>query len=97
MKNTARALNDCVRKNDLVFRIGGDEFLLLLNCPDEEKANMAKERVIEQLKELALSESMTGSGAAFSFGVSTGRFHEIRDLMNKADMNMYRIKHETKA
>lgn len=41
-----RRLDEVATENDLVFRIGGDEFVLLTDSPDEDKANEKLDRLL---------------------------------------------------
>jgi len=95
LKQTAHALRKCVRKEDMVFRIGGDEFLLLLTSPDPEKVRYAQERVENELNTIA-AEGAHDTALAFSYGVASGDIARIRSLIEEADQNMYKAKKEDK-
>lgn len=41
-----RRLEDVATENDLVFRIGGDEFVLLTDSPDEDKAKEKLDKIL---------------------------------------------------
>ena len=74
----ADALRWAVRKGDIVFRIGGDEFLLMLIGADREQA----EQVVERLRD---RWSQDGAPVGFSAGIATGE----SNLMRLADQYMY--------
>ncbi|OBJ52389.1 diguanylate cyclase [Mycobacterium sp. 1423905.2] len=77
----AEALRSSTRKDDAVFRIGGDEFLLLLVAADRAEA----EQVVDRLRRRwAQAESSVG----FSAGIATGE----QNLMRLADEHMYAAK-----
>lgn len=74
----ADALRASVRQQDMAFRIGGDEFLLLLVDADRAEA----ERVIERLRE---QWAQAGDLIGFSAGIAAGE----RDLLRVADDDLY--------
>lgn len=81
----AEALRACVRGGDVIFRIGGDEFLLLLVGADHDKA----QAVCAQLRQLW---AQTGSTIGFSAGIASG----TDDPLVAADEQMYRDKQRRK-
>jgi len=89
----ANLLRAVVRSSDYVFRVGGDEFLVLLTDADVDVAV----RVVTRL-ELALDErNRTQPGAlapiSLSFGLARCRSAaELDDALAEADARMYRSK-----
>lgn len=77
----ADALRWSVRQDDMVFRIGGDEFLLLLIGADRAEA----QRVIERLRQ---RWAHAGAPVTFSTGTASGE----QDLIRIADERMYASK-----
>ncbi|WP_077081226.1 GGDEF domain-containing protein [Mycobacterium numidiamassiliense] len=74
----ADALRWCVREGDIVFRIGGDEFLLMLVGADSAEAEQTLVRLRERWAEV-------GRSVGFSAGIAAGQ----QDLMRLADEHMY--------
>lgn len=74
----AEALRASVRQQDMAFRIGGDEFLLLIVDADHAEA----ERVVERVRE---KWSKTGDLVDFSAGIAAGE----RNLLRAADDHLY--------
>ena len=74
----ADALRASMRQQDMAFRIGGDEFLLLLVDADRAEA----ERVVEQLRQ---RWSQAGDLVGFSAGIAAGE----RNLLRLADDHLY--------
>jgi diguanylate cyclase (GGDEF)-like protein len=74
----ADALRWSVRKDDIVFRIGGDEFLLMLLNAGRSEA----EQVLDRLRQRWAEVEGTVS---FSAGIAAGE----QDLMRLADEHMY--------
>lgn len=77
----ADALRWSVRKDDIVFRIGGDEFLLMLIGADRREA----EQVVERLRHYWAD---SGGRVGFSAGIAAGE----GDLLRLADQHMYTAK-----
>jgi len=50
LQNVARRLEDALREGDVLARVGGDEFNLLLPATNRESAIDAAERIMEQLR-----------------------------------------------
>jgi diguanylate cyclase (GGDEF)-like protein len=90
----AKRLSECVRVNDTVSRVGGDEFLIILTLMNEEKNTIEIAR--KCLK--ALNEPFLIQGHKFSISVSIGISFYPRDgidaetLIRNADIAMYHAK-----
>lgn len=67
LANIAAAMADAVRPDDLVCRMGGDEFVVLLRACDESGAHQVLVRIQNRLAELGL-ESF-GGPVTISFGL----------------------------
>jgi diguanylate cyclase (GGDEF)-like protein len=74
----ADAIRWSVRKEDVAFRIGGDEFLLLLVGADRAEAEQLLDRLRRRWADI-------GEPVGFSAGIASGE----RDLMRLADEHMY--------
>ena len=80
------ALRTGTRGIDLVFRYGGEEFLVIFPRTTAEEAAATLDRFAE-------SWAAKASGLTFSAGVSTGG----EDAVNTADELLYKAKHEGRA
>jgi len=67
LKVVGRAIMSAVRKNDMVFRYGGDEFAVILQTDSEKEAFLVAERIRENVRRLA-----DGLTAFKKVSVSTG-------------------------
>lgn len=82
----------CRSKKDMLFRYGGDEFLVL--CPDA-PASVVERRMEEMLRRLAdLGQAERFRRTlSFSYGVVDGRqFSNVGEMIQAADQKMYRQK-----
>jgi len=79
------ALREAVGKDGTVYRIGGDEFCVLLNCP-KERFDTAARRVAE-----ALTTSERGVEVSASWGGATipGEASDPSSVLQLADVRMY--------
>ena len=86
LKQIADALRAAIRSGDNAFRIGGDEFAVILPEADEQDARAAARRIAD---DLALSAS---------FGVAVcGAECDSGTLLREADDAMYRMKRRRRA
>jgi diguanylate cyclase (GGDEF)-like protein len=89
-----RVLASSVRQEDTAFRIGGDEFALVLRACNEDDATRVVERALEAWK----AEQEQDPAAAFieaSFGIAVslaGAPSTVEDLLRRADEAMYQAK-----
>jgi diguanylate cyclase (GGDEF)-like protein len=86
LKRIADALRATIRTGDNAFRIGGDEFAVILPEADERDAQAAAQRIADELQFSA------------SFGVAVcGNVCEAGPLLREADDAMYRMKRRRRA
>ncbi len=94
LQEVARRLSACVREEDLVVRLGGDEFLVLL--PEIEHASAAEEVARHILESIRQPYSIDGLEFALSLSVGISIFPrdgmDLDTLVNHADAAMYHAK-----
>jgi|GEM_PF-1380358 len=94
----AERLRSCVREHDLIFRVGGDEFVILLPATGATESAAIAERVIARIAE----PFDLGRTIALTIGVSIGSATFPRDgltadaLLRSADHAMYEAKRRGK-
>jgi diguanylate cyclase (GGDEF)-like protein len=95
LREVARVLATSVRSDDVVARIGGDEFVLLIPEIDGEQAREAAARL---QRELAASMQRSRWPVTFSIGLATFRPppHDVETLVREADGLMYSAKRSGK-
>lgn len=93
LRQIARLLQTCTRDSDVVARIGGDEFCVLLQTHSPAKvAEMVSEKLLSEL-----ARPIQLGGQAFTIGASIGivtpqSSTSAADLLHRADMAMYAAK-----
>jgi diguanylate cyclase (GGDEF)-like protein len=93
LRRAAIVLRDSFRGEDIVARIGGDEFAVLLPNISMQAATMAIVRIQNNLK--AQNEAKTDLPLSISLGVSTIKEGQtLSDGLRQADENMYQVKHK---
>jgi diguanylate cyclase (GGDEF)-like protein/PAS domain S-box-containing protein len=90
LKKAAEILSSSCRKGDIVSRLGGDEFIILLPKTTKEEAG----RIAKRLNMATSYISVGFVSVSVSYGWETKvRMEEnIHDVIKKADNNMYRRK-----
>ncbi|RLU01553.1 EAL domain-containing protein [Ketobacter sp.] len=96
LKEVALRVNHCIRDSDILCRLGGDEFTVIINGDQAERAS---ERVSEKLIQ-SLSQPFEIFGQELYVGASIGIVYypemgkDASELIRNADMAMYQAKHE---
>jgi len=91
LRNIGNLLQSSIRHEDVAFRWGGDEFVILFQ---NQRGDIASNRMAEI--ELRLKEfRVRGFGVlpiTFSWGTAEGNGRSLRDTLDEADQSMYRLK-----
>jgi diguanylate cyclase (GGDEF)-like protein len=91
LRRTAAELRDCFRSADLVARIGGDEFAVLLPGADARVAHDLVDRAARHLR--TLREVSGPPGLSLSLGAATAHSAaELDEALRAADRAMYAAK-----
>ena len=90
-------LRHCARQQDFVFRLGGDEFMLLLPCPPGEGAALARSvatRVLADLRRPVSYLTLSGLRVGGSVGGAIWQpgSAPLADAMRSADEALYAAK-----
>ncbi|OMH40548.1 diguanylate cyclase domain-containing protein [Desulfurobacterium indicum] len=88
----AKAVKSAVRRNDVVVRIGGDEFIIVLPGITEREVKEIIERIEENV-----AKSASIFGLPFNLSVSIGyeilkAYEDPEEAILRADKNMYKCK-----
>ncbi|MGU7780006.1 bifunctional diguanylate cyclase/phosphodiesterase [Burkholderia sp. PU8-34] len=97
LSEIARRLRDHVRGEDLVGRLGGDEFLAILQDCDVRRATHVATRLLQAMYEPIVINSKHDTGITISASIGISIYpHDGQDtdtLLRNADMAMYQAKH----
>ncbi len=89
----ARRLTACIRGDDIVVRLGGDEFSILLDRGDLHAGRKLAERIIDTLSTaFIISGSEVRVGASVGIAALTPAHEDAGALLSDADTAMYRAK-----
>lgn len=94
LQHIAMTLVQCTRSNDYLFRVGGEEFMLILIGVDEARALVIAERIRHRIAHtpIPLFDTKTLNISA-SLGVASYDGHpDYQHLMVRADRAMYKAK-----
>jgi len=94
LKVIASRLRACVRGDDFIARIGGDEFCVLLQeiAEPREAAAVAQKLVYELSKGYRIGEHSISCGASVGIACVPQDGHDVATLLRLADVAMYRAK-----
>ena len=96
---TARRLESCVRHNDVVCRLGGDEFLIILfNCSPVTMGFNIAEQIISSIRKPVVIGDKISVNIGVSIGLSVFPVHgsNVEVLLKSADESMYEVKRQGK-
>jgi diguanylate cyclase (GGDEF)-like protein len=98
LKHVGRVLTDVVRDGDVVCRLGGDEFTVLVGkVADAGAALQLGNRILERLRQVAKIEQVDlRTKASIGIALMPENARTEEDLMRFADTAMYRAKTEGK-
>ncbi|MBF0326047.1 diguanylate cyclase domain-containing protein [Magnetospirillum moscoviense] len=95
LREVAERLNRCVRSSDTVSRVGGDEFVVLLETvarPNE--AALVARKIIDSLaKPIDYKGNICQVGASIGGAVYPDDGETMDEISKAADIAMYRVKH----
>ncbi|WP_070092977.1 diguanylate cyclase domain-containing protein [Pseudomonas monteilii] len=94
--NMANRLRDAVRKPDRAYRLGGDEFTLILPGTDEQDAERLAQRLLQVLGEPVQLDEQVIDFVTPSIGIALYPQHaqDLDSLVKAADQAMYEAKRQ---
>ncbi|OHC68922.1 MAG: hypothetical protein A2045_17590 [Rhodocyclales bacterium GWA2_65_20] len=94
LKEVADRLNQCVRQSDTVARIGGDEFVILLEHAHDlaDYASLARKAIAALLQPVKVDGQTIQIGASIGIACFPDDGGNFRELMQSADDAMYEAK-----
>jgi len=87
LKRSSKIMLSSLRSEDIISRVGGDEFIAILPKTTEATASM----IVDRIKNKCESNPLDFIKISISFGVATKQFEneDIRDALTKAEEKMY--------
>jgi len=95
LKEVSKRMSHMLRDNDIIARIGGDEFLVMLSNIDSVKSF---ESIMQRLIDVVTQPLTTENGLEIDVGCSIGAAHYprhgslLKELIKKADKALYQAK-----
>lgn len=96
LKKIAELLNSGTRRHDMVFRLGGDEFLVLLSAHSQKQVKKIEKRIILEMEKISRFQIEDDYVVSFSYGISSGTSEKLDNIIHQADINMYEYKKKQK-
>ncbi|WP_415904414.1 sensor domain-containing diguanylate cyclase [Neptuniibacter sp. QD48_55] len=95
----ARILISCLRKTDIVARIGGDEFAALVDTNSLEEAKLIVSKIHQTIEKSFSVEQLPNHKISVSIGISCfpDDAGAAEELLRIADQNMYKAKQKYKS
>lgn len=90
-----RIIHRCLRKTDLAFRYGGDEFVVVLPEATAEQSLVVAERVRQELKKEVFFPKAGGAAIPVTASIGVACYREEEDMhtfARRADLEMYGAK-----
>ncbi len=91
----AKGIESVCRSSDIIFRYGGEEFVVVLGKTNIEGAKIIAERIRQHIEQTHISHNGTLIGTTVSIGIATrrsGQKEHINDLFDRADSALYQAK-----
>ncbi|WP_339845385.1 GGDEF domain-containing protein [uncultured Halopseudomonas sp.] len=93
LKAVVNCVRNCLRGVDDVFRMGGEEFVVLLSDTAAREARMVAERIRSAIEEMQFQTDGVSIAITASIGVATRRLDEgNREVLDRCDKLMYSAK-----
>ncbi len=93
LTSIAKWINESIRSSDIVFRYGGEEFVVLLSETDLKGAELLAERIRENIENHVFAYGMETIRLTASLGASSLIGDDTLDaFINRADQAMYQAK-----
>ena len=93
LREVASAIVKCTRNSDVVFRYGGEEFVVILSNTEEPGATFLAERIRQSIERLEIDAMANQSSVTVSAGVAQYRKGETATtFLERADKMLYEAK-----
>ncbi|MPM65393.1 hypothetical protein SDC9_112289 [bioreactor metagenome] len=92
LKQAANIIQNCFRQSDIVARIGGDEFAVLLTCTTSEAIETACTRIRKAIADYNKTNPAFPLSLSIGYACDTNCSQTVHQLLKEADDYMYREK-----
>ena len=93
LRSLAETFVECIRSSDIVFRYGGEEFVVILSNTDIDGATRLARRIRAAIEQTVFAYAGSDISMTVSAGVANLTSEDgIIDLLDKADQALYRAK-----
>ena len=98
LKDVALCLKDCLREEDTVARIGGDEFAIILaECNSSRESSIVAKKIISAIQtSFGVGKFEPPIGVSIGIAFYPNADSSAKEVLKLADMAMYQIKKGSK-
>jgi len=89
LRSVGNVLSDYVRRDDVVYRYGGEEFCILLPDATQEDARAIAGRIVTAARSIQLPD---GTHVTLSLGIADGAAADVAGTLENADRALYAAK-----
>jgi diguanylate cyclase len=92
LRHLTDSLTSALRPNEPLFRFGGEEFLLLMQCPSREAATFAAKRIVEQVRNSPMTMGQAAEPVTMTVTLGMARVEldeSLDDAVARADLALY--------
>lgn len=95
LRSVVNAVKGLFRESDLLFRMGGDEFMII--CPETDKKGAFA--CIDRMTQVVSDIVIVDKRVSFAYGIahSSEDYPDMEDMLHSADVSMYECKKKMKA
>lgn len=89
LRNAAMILQSAVREDDILARIGGDEFVIIVQDCREEDLELIIDRINERIRAFNLGNGKVQLGISLGYAYGHPLEYDVADILKEADTQMY--------
>ena len=95
LKQTAQCMAECIRRSDIIYRYGGEEFVVLLRNTGKAGARLLAERIRKAVEDRTFKHNSFDIRMTTSLGVATLKKNEDKtSFLERADKALYQAKQQ---